>query len=88
MSNMEEELDLSKIDTRKAMIEFLEGYALERNKELDQRKVRRGLLKSYLLETLDSPVPAEKRLANALQSAVSMGGSARSSRFLDNNSSK
>lgn len=68
MSNMEEELDLSKIDTRKAMIEFLEGYALERKEELDQRKVRRGLLKSYLLETLDSPVPAEKRLANALQS--------------------
>jgi len=68
MSNVEKELDLGKIDSRQSMIDYLEGYALERKEELDQKKIRHGLLKSYLLETLDSPVPAEKRLPNVFGS--------------------
>ena len=45
--------NISEIKSRDEMIHFLEGYSTERKENLDQRKMRKGLLKSYLLETLD-----------------------------------
>jgi hypothetical protein len=46
------DVNISKVKSRDEMIHFLEGHSLERKEDLDQRKMRKGLLKSYLLETL------------------------------------
>jgi hypothetical protein len=39
------------VKTREQALDVLEGYAEERKKDLDQRRTRRPLVKSYLLET-------------------------------------
>ncbi len=46
---------LDSIHTREQAVEFLEGYALDRRDELDQRSTAAPLLKSYLLETTPQP---------------------------------
>lgn len=43
------------IRTREQVMNFLEGYALERKEELDFKHITKGLVKSYLLETVPSP---------------------------------
>ena len=48
------EPDIRLIRTRTEMIRFLDGYAFERKEELDERRLRGPLVKSYLLEILDS----------------------------------
>lgn len=48
------EIDISKeimsIKSRDQMIRFLDGYSVERMEELDERKIKRPLVKSYMLE--------------------------------------
>jgi hypothetical protein len=55
--NMEEKMsdfDISKeiksITSREKMIRYLDGYSAERMEELDERKTKRPLVKSYMLE--------------------------------------
>ena len=48
------ESDIRLIRTRKEMIRFLDGYAYERKEELDERRLKGPLVKSHLLEILDS----------------------------------
>lgn len=45
--------DVSQIRSRLEMIRFLDGYSLERKEELDERKTKRPLVKTYLIEVLD-----------------------------------
>ncbi|OIO29682.1 MAG: hypothetical protein AUJ60_04415 [Nitrospirae bacterium CG1_02_44_142] len=47
------EISLTGIKTREEMIRLLDGYSLERKEELDQKKTKKGLVKSYMLETVD-----------------------------------
>ena len=47
------EMDLLQIENRHQMIRFFDGYAIERMEELDERKLRRPLVKTHLLELLD-----------------------------------
>ncbi len=47
------ELNLRQIRDRYQMIRFFDGYAIERMEELDERKLKRPLVKSHLLEILD-----------------------------------
>lgn len=48
------DLDISKeiksIGSREKMIRYLDGYSAERMEELDERKIKRPLVKSYMLE--------------------------------------
>lgn len=48
------EIDISKeiksISSREKMIRYLDGYSAERMEELDERKIKRPLVKSYMLE--------------------------------------
>jgi hypothetical protein len=41
------------VSSRREMIRFFDGYSLQRKDELEQRKTKRPLVKSYLLEILD-----------------------------------
>lgn len=45
--------DIGQISSRKEMIRFLDGYSLERKEELDERKAKRPLVKTHLIEVLD-----------------------------------
>jgi hypothetical protein len=47
------ETDISRVGSRRQLIRFLDGYSLERKQELDERKVKRPLVKTHLLEVLD-----------------------------------
>ncbi|MDI3281319.1 MAG: hypothetical protein QJR13_08130, partial [Bacillota bacterium] len=47
------EMRLQQVRDRHQMIRFFDGYAVERMEELDQRKLKRPLAKTYLLELLD-----------------------------------
>jgi len=47
------ETDISHIRSRREMIRFLDGYSLERKEELDERRVKRPLVKTHLIEVLD-----------------------------------
>jgi len=58
------ETPLARIQTRHQMIRFFDGYALERMEELDERKLKRPLVKTHLLELLDGK---EARTAEGLQ---------------------
>ncbi len=42
--------EIMTISTRKQMIRYLDGYSAERMEELDERKIKRPLVKSYMLE--------------------------------------
>jgi hypothetical protein len=42
--------EIGLIDTRKQMNDFLDGYSQDRKEELDERKAKQPLVKSYLLE--------------------------------------
>lgn len=48
------DIDISKeiksINSREKMIRYLDGYSAERIEELDERKIKRPLVKSYMLE--------------------------------------
>jgi hypothetical protein len=48
------EMHLRQIQNRHQMIRFFDGYALERMEELDERKLKRPLVKTQLLELLDA----------------------------------
>lgn len=48
------EMHLRQIRNRHQMISFFDGYALERMEELDERKLKRPLVKTQLLELLDA----------------------------------
>jgi hypothetical protein len=43
---------LPRLASKKEYFEFLDGYAVERAEELGERHVKRGLVKSYMLETV------------------------------------
>lgn len=47
-------MTIENIKTREQAMNSLEGYALERKEELDVKHVTKGLVKSYLLETVPS----------------------------------
>jgi len=47
------EQDLRQIRGRHHLIRFFDGYAAERMEEIDERKLKRPLVKSHLLELLD-----------------------------------
>ncbi|OGH06236.1 MAG: hypothetical protein A2W22_05540 [Candidatus Levybacteria bacterium RBG_16_35_11] len=47
------DFSLSGIKDREEMIRLFDGYSIERKEELDQKKTKKGLVKSYLLETVD-----------------------------------
>ncbi len=47
-------MTIENIKTREQAMNFLEGYAMERKEELDVKHVTKGLVKSYLLETVPS----------------------------------
>jgi hypothetical protein len=47
------ETDISRVGSRREMIRFLDGYSLERREELDERKIKRPLVKTHLIEVLD-----------------------------------
>ena len=47
------ENSLREIRSRHQMIRFFDGYAIERMEELDERKLKRPLVKTQLLELLD-----------------------------------
>jgi len=42
--------ELESIDSREKMIRYFDGYSAERIEELDERKIKRPLVKSYMLE--------------------------------------
>lgn len=47
------ESNIIKVDSQRGMIRFLDGYSLERKEELDERKAKRPLVKTHLIEVLD-----------------------------------
>jgi len=51
------DIELAQIKDRHAMIRFFDGYATERMEELQAEKLKRPLVKSQLLEILDSHGP-------------------------------
>jgi hypothetical protein len=50
MDNHEVTKEISSVSSRDQMIRYLDGYAAERKEELDERKLKRALVKSYLIE--------------------------------------
>jgi hypothetical protein len=48
------DIDLTALTSRREMVRFLDGYSLERKEELDERKMKRPLVKTQLLEVIDS----------------------------------
>ncbi len=65
------ETPLARIQTRHQMIRFFDGYALERMEELDERKLKRPLVKTHLLELLDGD---EARTPQGLQTILDRRG--------------
>ncbi len=47
-------MSIENIKTREQAVNFLEGYVQERKEELDAKHITKGLVKSYLLETVPS----------------------------------
>ncbi len=62
---------LGRIRTRHEMIRFFDGYAIERMEELDERKLKRPLVKTHLLELLDGD---EARTPEGLQAIFARRG--------------
>jgi len=61
------EMPLQDIRTRDEMIRFLDGYAAERMEELDERKLRRPVVKTHLLELLNGGcAPTSEELQRVL----------------------
>ncbi|MGC8669257.1 MAG: hypothetical protein ACP5VE_14195, partial [Chthonomonadales bacterium] len=58
------ETNLGQIQNRQQMIRFFDGYAIERMDELDERKLKRPLVKTHLLELVDGE---EARTSQGLQ---------------------
>jgi len=65
------EIDLRQIQDRRQMIRFFDGYAVERMEELDERKLKRPLVKTHLLEILDGQ---EARTPQGLQAIFGRRG--------------
>lgn len=65
------QMDLRQIKNRQQMIRFFDGYAIERMEELDERKLKRPLVKSHLLELLDGQ---EARTSQGLQAIFGRRG--------------
>lgn len=42
--------EIKSVDSREKMVRYLDGYSAERMEELDERKIKRPLVKSYMLE--------------------------------------
>lgn len=47
--------EIMSIKTREQMIRYMDGYSAERMEELDERKIKRPLVKSYMLEHVGDP---------------------------------
>lgn len=58
------EIRLREIRSRHQMIRFFDGYATDRMEELDERKLKRPLVKTHLMEIMDG---AEARTTEGLQ---------------------
>ncbi len=56
------DIELAQIKDRHAMIRLFDGYATERMEELQAEKLKRPLVKSHLLEILDSHGPKSESL--------------------------
>jgi hypothetical protein len=65
------QMALRQIQNRQQMIRFFDGYAIERMEELDERKLKRPLVKSHLLEILDGE---EARTSQGLQAIFGRRG--------------
>lgn len=65
------EIPFRQIQTRHQMIRFFDGYAVERMEELDERKLKRHLVKTHLLEILDGE---EASTAQGLQAIFGRRG--------------
>lgn len=52
--------EIKSIDSREKMIRYLDGYSAERMEELDERKIKRPLVKSYMLEHVGDTGKQEK----------------------------
>jgi len=50
MSDIDISKEIKSITSREKMIRYLDGYSSERMEELDERKIKRPLVKSYMLE--------------------------------------
>jgi hypothetical protein len=50
MSDIDISKEIKSITSREKMIRYLDGYSAERMEELDERKIKRPLVKSYMLE--------------------------------------
>lgn len=50
MSDLDISKEIKSITSREKMIRYLDGYSAERMEELDEREIKRPLVKSYLLE--------------------------------------
>ncbi len=50
MFNIDISKEIESITTREKMIRYLDGYSAERMEELDERRTKRPLVKSYMLE--------------------------------------
>src|SRR5438034_2791890 len=60
------ELDLELIGGRHELIRYFDGYAADRMEEIDARKLKRPLVKSYLLELMDRDKPGGHQHLEAL----------------------
>jgi hypothetical protein len=54
-----DEMCIGWIQNRHQMIRFFDGYAIKRMEELDERKLRRPLVKTHLLELLNGKQPCK-----------------------------
>jgi hypothetical protein len=50
LSDIDISKEIKSITSREKMIRYLDGYSAERMEELDERKIKRPLVKSYMLE--------------------------------------
>src|SRR3990167_7117105 len=60
------DINFSGIKSRDEMIQLFDGYSFERKEELDQKKTKKGLVKSYLLETVDGFQDTKTTLSDIL----------------------
>ena len=61
-----ETLDLASIANHRDMVRFFDGYSTERVEELRERRLRRPLVKTWLLEALDGSRPVTSESVESL----------------------
>ena len=60
MSDFDISKEIKSITSREKMIRYLDGYSAERMEELNERKTKRPLVKSYMLEHVGDPTRQRK----------------------------